>query len=75
MSLCVHEKLKKHSADLSMLNGHISHYPVRDEDADHLAYVGNGYFGLAVDSRSSDLARCQYYRAYSEPNLGSGVIS
>ena len=54
MSICVHDKLKKHSSDLSQLNGHLSHSPVREDDASYLAYVGNGYFGLAVDSRSSD---------------------
>ena len=54
MSICVHDKLKKHSSDLSQLNGHLSHSPVREDDASYLAYVGNGYFGLAVDSRSAD---------------------
>ena len=49
MSLCVHEKLKKHSTYLTQHNGHISHNPARDDDTDILPYVGNGYFGLAFD--------------------------
>ncbi len=46
--------MKKHLSDLSKLNGHSVHKPSREEDINYLAYVGNGYFGLAFDSHAGE---------------------
>ena len=39
---------------MSKLNGHSVHNPSREDDINYLAYVGNGYFGLAFDSKPGE---------------------
>lgn len=52
LPMCVTDKLKKHAADLSSFNGHITHFPRRENDAEFLVTLIDNISWLSIHSFS-----------------------